>query len=358
MMSESNDGSNNPAPEQTAAVPAEGGGDATDHAVTVDQIHDGSRLDMAVAALVPGVSRSAAQRLIELGEVRVNGRKRPQGYRVVVGATLQVRIPTPPPRTGLIPQTGGELDILYEDDQVLAVAKKPGTVVHPGAGHQSGTLVNQLIASGRTFSIIGGEDRPGLVHRLDKDTSGVILLAKSDAAHSALAKQFKDRTIRKAYLAIVLGAHLPDRGEFRSSFGRRPGDRKQFTGRVSSEREAITEYQTVMRASLCALVVARPRTGRTHQIRVHLAEGGHPIVGDHVYGRAYPRPGSQPEAEVAAMKLISRQALHAWGIRFTHPADGRWIEIIAQPPRDFRIVLDAVFGETWRETLSNVPIDG
>ncbi len=358
MMSESHDGRNNPAPDATEGAPIPGGGEATEHTVTVDPLHDDARLDMAVAALIPGVSRSAAQRLIELGEVRVNGRKRPQGFRVAAGMTLEVRIPTPPPRTGLVPQTGSELDILYEDDHVLAVAKRPGTVVHPGAGHQSGTLVNQLIATGRTFSVIGGEDRPGLVHRLDKDTSGVILLAKSDAAHAILAAQFKDRTIRKAYLAIVLGPHLPDRGEFRSSFGRRPGDRKQFTGRVSSEREAITEYETLLRASLCALVVARPRTGRTHQIRVHLAEGGHPIVGDHVYGRAYPRPGSQPEAEMTALKGITRHALHAWGIRFAHPADGRMIEVIAPPPRDFRVLLDAVFGETWRETLSHVPIDG
>ena len=307
-MANSPEGSNLPAPELTAASPDSPGGLPTTHQVEIDPTRDGMRLDMAIAALVPGVSRSAAQRLVELGEVRLDGRRRPQGFRVTTGALLEVRIPAPPVRTGLVPQAGGDLDILFEDDVVMAIAKRAGTVVHPGAGHQSGTLVNQLIASGRTFSVIGGEDRPGLVHRLDKDTSGVLLLAKSDQAHATLAMQFKDRTIRKAYLALVLGAQIPDRGVFRSSFGRSPGDRKQFTGRVTSEREAITEYQTVLRSSLCALVVARPRTGRTHQIRVHLAEGGHPIVGDRVYGRAYPRPGSTPQAEAASLRMMERHA--------------------------------------------------
>lgn len=326
------------------------GGSGTEHRVIVDPERDGARLDVAVAALVPGVTRSAAQRLVEQGLVRVGGRLRPQGFRVVAGSELTVVVPDPGPRPALTPQVG-DLSILYEDDHVLALDKRAGLVVHPGAGHQSGTLVNLLLASGRSFSTVGGPERPGLVHRLDRDTSGVMLIAKTDRAHEALSAQFKDRTIRKAYLALVLGAAMADSGVIRSSFGRRPGDRKQFTGRVKSDREAVTEVETVLRGSLCALVLARPRTGRTHQIRVHLAEGGHPIVGDHVYGRAYPRPGSRPEAEVAALKTLERHALHAWAIRFRHPESGEFVDVRAPLPRDFRRVLDAVFGTAWAERL-------
>ncbi len=193
----------------------------------------------------------------------------------------------------------GDLDILFEDDHVLAIAKRPGTVVHPGAGHRSGTLVNALLASGRSLSCIGGPERAGLVHRLDRETSGVLLVAKDDRTHEALARQFKDRTVRKAYLALVLGARIPDAGEIATAFGRRPGDRKQFTSRVRQGREAVTEYRTLLRGGLCALLLVWPRTGRTHQIRVHLAERGHPVVGDRVYGRAWPRPGSRPQEEAA-----------------------------------------------------------
>jgi 23S rRNA pseudouridine1911/1915/1917 synthase len=298
---------------------------------------------MCIAARVPGVSRSAAQRLIEAGEVTVDGRKRPQGFRVAVGAVIAVRVPAAPARAQPSPQAG-DLDILFEDEDLLAVNKRPGLVVHPGAGHQSGTLVNQLVATGRSFSVIGGEDRPGLVHRLDRDTSGVLVIAKSDAAHVALAAQFKNREVSKTYLALVLGPRIPDRGVIESDFGRRPGDRKQFTGKVRSGRRAITEYEAVARAELCALVFARPRTGRTHQIRVHLSEHGHPIVGDRIYGRAYPRPGSRPETEAAALRTMTRHALHAFAIRFRHPTSGKPMEIVAPLPRDFRQLLEAVFG--------------
>jgi 23S rRNA pseudouridine1911/1915/1917 synthase len=353
-MAKTPPGSNNG--HEDEAADAGGEEPPVQHRVPVDEARDGMRLDMAVAALVPGVSRSAAQRLIEQVRVRVDGRRRPQGFRVATGMELCVDVPAAAPRTAALAPQASDLDVLFEDEHVMAIAKRPGTVVHPGAGHATGTLVNQLVASGRTFSVVGGEDRPGLVHRLDKDTSGVLLLAKTDAAHAALSAQFRDRTIKKAYLALVLGPHIPDRQVIRSSFGRRPGDRKQFTGRVESDREAVTEIEAVCRGGLCALVVARPRTGRTHQIRVHLAEGGHPIVGDRVYGRAYPKAGSQPATEAEALKGISRQALHAWGIRFRHPVDGRVVEVMAPPPRDFRTVLDAVFGTEWPEALARVAI--
>jgi len=320
------------------------------HRIEVDAAQAGERLDVLIAARLPFLSRSAAQRLIEAQQVLVDGRKRPRGFRVPAGATVQVEVPPEPERPPLESQPG-DLDILFEDDEVMALAKRPGVVVHPGAGHRSGTLVNRLLGSGRTFSTLGGEDRPGLVHRLDKDTSGVLLLAKTDRAHLALSRQFQDRTVRKTYLALVLGAATPDHQVIRSAFGRRPGDRKQFTGRVREGREAVTEVRTVIRGRLCALVLAHPRTGRTHQIRVHLAEAGHPLVGDRVYGRGWPRPGSRPEEEVQAMQRMERQALHAWALRFRHPATGEERTVVAPVPRDLSETLDGLFGDRWRAAL-------
>ena len=320
------------------------------HWIEVDAAQAGERLDVLIAARLPFLSRSAAQRLIEQGQVRVDGRKRPRGFRVPAGATIQVEVPPEPQRPPLEPQPG-DLDILFEDDEVMALAKRPGVVVHPGAGHRSGTLVNRLLASGRAFSTLGGEDRPGLVHRLDKDTSGVLLLAKTDRAHQALSRQFQDRTVRKTYLALVLGSDPPDQQVIRSAFGRRPGDRKQFTGRVREGREAVTEVRTLIRGRLCALVMAHPRTGRTHQIRVHLAEAGHPVVGDRVYGRGWPRAGSRPEEEVEILRHVQRQALHAWSLQFRHPVDGELRTVVAPVPRDLSEALDGLFGDRWRAAL-------
>ena len=318
--------------------------------------HAGDRLDVVTAALVPGVSRSSAQRLIEAGLVLVDGRRRPQGFRLAAGAELSVTIPETPPRPEPAPGTGFDVPVLFEDESVLVIDKRAGLVVHPGAGHRSGTLTDMLRASGRTLSVIGGEDRPGLVHRLDKETSGVMLVAKTDAAHEALARQFKDRTIRKAYLAVVLGPGLPDRGTIASSFGRNPSERKQFTSRVAEGREAVTEFRTLLRGALCAVVLARPRTGRTHQIRVHLAERGHPVVGDRVYGRAYPRPGSRPEAEAEALRRLGRHALHAFAIGFRHPVTGEPIALSAPPPRDIAEVLSVIFGQDWADALPGDPL--
>ena len=153
----------------------------------------------------------------------------------------------------------------------------------------------------------------------------------------------KDRQVDKKYLAVVLGPSIADHGEIVSDFGRRPGDRRQFTGKVSSNRKAITRYETLARTSLVALVVAQPLTGRTHQIRVHLSELGHPIIGDRVYGRAYPRPGSRPESEAASLRQMTRHALHAWSVAFTHPITGQRLEITAPLPRDFKHLITAVF---------------
>ncbi len=316
----------------------------------VDALRAGARLDVAIAALRPVITRSSAQRLIETDAVRVDGRKRPQGFRVPEGSIITITMPDAPPQVHRA-QTG-DLAILAEDDDFLAVNKRPGLVVHPGAGNQSGTLLNILLASGRPLSGLGGPDRAGLVHRLDRETSGVMLVAKTDAAHVALSAQFANRVVQKTYLALVLGTRLPDRGCIRSSFGRRPGDRKQFTGRPGAgTREAITEFEVLGRASLCSLVAVHPRTGRTHQIRVHLSENGYPILGDRVYGRAYPRPGSRPEQEAAILREMKRQALHAWSIRFLHPTTNEPRIVVAPLPADFIRVLVGVFGDGWESLL-------
>jgi len=324
------------------------------HEVAVGEDQEGERLDVLVAAGVPGVSRSAAQRLIKADNVRVNHRRRPQGFRVRAGSVLTVTVPPAQPRS--VPGGGaGDLDILFEDDSLVVVNKPHGMVVHPGAGHRSGTLADRLLASGRALSVIGGEDRAGLVHRLDRDTSGVVLVAKDDQVHEALARQFKERTVRKAYLALVLGISLPRHEVISTQFGRRHGDRKQFTGRVKSGREAVTEYTTLACANLCALVLVHPRTGRTHQIRVHLAERGNPVVGDRTYGRGHPRRGSRPQDEAEALGLLKRQALHALALRFSHPVTGKAQVVTAPLPRDMRTVIESVFSPRWSDDLPDDP---
>lgn len=316
---------------------------------------EGSRLDMAIAARFPLISRSVAQKTVKNQGVLVNGRPKPPGFRLQEGLTVEITLPEAAEHKPVSADTGGgSLDILWEDDYLMIVNKKAGLVVHPGAGHGSGTLVNILLASGRSFSTIGGEDRPGLVHRLDKDTSGVMVIAKDNATHEKLSNQFKDRVIQKTYLAIVLGPRINDRGIIETSFGRRSGDRKQFTGKVLDGKPAITEYETLLRANLCALVAAYPKTGRTHQIRVHLAESGHPVVGDHVYGRSHPKRGSLPGSEVEALENMKRHALHAWRIEFVHPATGAQISVKAPLPGDFRRTLDGLFGDEWLEMLEKI----
>lgn len=325
----------------------------------VSENQKGERLDVFIASSNIGLTRSAAQRAIKEGLVTVSGVRRPQGYRLKGGEEVKILLPQKEEKDqgleGLVGPQREELPILYEDPYLLAVAKRPGLVVHPGAGHRTGTLVSLLLASGRRLSTIGGPERAGLVHRLDKETSGVLLVAKDDWTHAELARQFKERLVSKAYLALVLGAHIKDSGTIKTFYGRRPSDRRQFTSRVKSEREAITEYRTLARASLCALVLARPLTGRTHQIRVHLAEHGHPVVGDHVYGRAYPRKGSEPEREVEVLRTIGRTALHAWALLFVHPKTGQKMRLFAPVPSDLEEAFSALFGNDWTKLLPKDP---
>ncbi len=283
------------------------------------------RLDVFVARRMPGLTRSRVRRLIEDGLVLVGGRAYQQAARLERGQ--QVSVTVPPPADGAALPEAIPLDVLYEDADVLDVNKPVGMTVHPAPAHPSATLVNAVLAHSRDLSGIGGVLRPGIVHRLDRETSGIILIAKNDAAHRSISAQLKDRSVNKVYLALVEGTPKPQAGVVDAPIARDPRNRRRMAV-VESGRDAATEYRVVERLRGASLVEARPKTGRTHQIRVHLAAIGHPLVGDRLYGHA--------------SSLIGRQALHAWRIAFTHPRTGERMEIEAPPPLDLQLAIDAL----------------
>ncbi len=287
---------------------------------------DGERLDRLVSDRLPSLSRAVVQRLIEEGNILVNGRERKASYRVQTGESISVHVPPPEPaaaRPEAIP-----LDIVYEDENVLVVNKPAGMVVHPAAGHPGGTLVNAVLAHAPDVQI-GGKERPGIVHRLDADTSGLIVVAKNDHTLQFLQEQFKQRRVHKQYLALVEGHVAPPRGRIIAPIGRDPKRRQRMAVVTSGgrAREAVTVYGTLSVLDGYTLVEAEPQTGRTHQIRVHFAFMGFPIVGDVVYGKKKNRLG------------LTRQFLHAWRLAFTLPG-GRAAEFTAPLPEDLRAVLD------------------
>jgi 23S rRNA pseudouridine1911/1915/1917 synthase len=272
----------------------------------------GERLDVFVARRMPSLTRSRVQRLIDDGAVVVTGERAKASLRLEAGQRVAVDVPAPTPARAA-PEAIA-LDVIYEDADVLAVNKPAGMTVHPAPSLHSGTLVNAILAHCDDLSGIGGVLRPGIVHRLDRDTSGVILVAKNDAAHQALARQLKARTMEKAYIALVEGTPKPVKGVVDAPIARDPA-RRQRMAIVSGGREAVTAYKVVERFNGVSLVEARPKTGRTHQIRVHLAAIGHPIVGDRVYGKRSP--------------LVARQFLHAARIVFEHPSTGECMTLEA-----------------------------
>ncbi|MCX6018520.1 MAG: RluA family pseudouridine synthase [Chloroflexi bacterium] len=299
----------------------------SEHRLTVRRT---ARLDKALPALLPELSRSAAQRLIEAGHVRVNGVARGAGDAVAAGDVIDVYVPPPPsviPLPEVLPLT-----ILYEDDDVIAIDKPAGLVVHPGAGNASGTLVNALLHHAPDVADVGDEQRPGIVHRLDKETSGVMLVAKTSTAHAALQEQFRLRRIRKTYLALCIGNVQPARGVINKPIARDPSNRQRMAV-VPGGREAVTEFVVTERMQIegrpYSLVRAYPRTGRTHQIRVHFASIGFPIVGDLLYGAG---------RDLLSKRIAPRHLLHASEIRFRLPATGEERALYAPLPEDMRVL--------------------
>ncbi|HBA89901.1 MAG TPA: RluA family pseudouridine synthase [Geobacter sp.] len=290
------------------------------------------RLDSFISRSVPEITRSAALRLIETGFATVNGQKQKPALKLKGGEGISIIVPPPVPAE---PQPEEiPIEVLYEDPEVVVVNKGAGMVVHPGAGNPEGTLVNALLAHCKDLSGIGGELRPGIVHRIDKDTSGTLVVAKSDRAHNALAEQFKEHTIKRVYLALVYGSPKEDKGRIESIIGRHPTDRKKMSGKARHGKEAVTHWRVLARYPGITLIRLKLETGRTHQIRVHMSEAGHPLVADEVYGGGGRLSGVQDPVLKQMIKSMGRQALHAKTLGFLHPVSGKYLEFDTELPPD------------------------
>ncbi len=287
----------------------------------------GERLDAFLARCVEGLSRSAAQKLIEEGQVTCNGRPGKKNDKLNIGDAVEYTIPEP--KEVDIVAREMPLDIVYEDEDVLVINKPKGLVVHPAPGHQEDTLVNGLLyAMGDGLSGINGELRPGIVHRIDKDTSGLLAVAKNDLAHTVLASQLKDHSMHRVYEVIVCGSFREDSGTVDAPIGRHPSDRKKMCVTARNSRNAVTHWEVVRRYRGYTHIRCKLETGRTHQIRVHMAHIGHPILGDMVYGHKKPELGQDS------------QCLHAGTLCFAHPRDGRPVMVFAPLPAYFLQVLE------------------
>ncbi|MCP4693713.1 MAG: RluA family pseudouridine synthase [Desulfobacterales bacterium] len=296
----------------------------------------GDRLDSVTASRVSGLSRSLAASLIKKGAVRVEGDARKPGYRVRTGDRIYAVIPEPEPAAAA-PEPM-DLNILHEDRCIIVIDKPPGMVVHPGPGHRRGVLVNGLMHHCPQIAMVGDETRPGVVHRLDKDTSGVLIAAKTNAAHRHLTRQFKARTIRKNYIALIYGETLSTTGVITLPIGRDPFNRKRMSVNSPTGRASETRWEVIERLNGAALIDVDLRTGRTHQIRVHCAAMGRPVVGDAVYGRRRKMRGASP-ADADPLARAPRQMLHARRIQFQHPGDGETVVFEAAMPRDMKDLL-------------------
>ena len=287
----------------------------------------GERLDAFLARSVPELTRSAAQKLLESGCVTLNGKKAKKNDRTNPGDEICVEIPEPQEVDIVAKEI--PLEIVYEDEDVIVINKPKGLVVHPAAGHQDDTLVNGLLfAKAGELSGINGELRPGIVHRIDKDTSGLLAVAKNDLAHTVLASQLKDHSMARTYEAIVCGSFKEDEGTVDAPIGRHPTDRKKMCVTARNSKNAVTHWEVVNRYRGYTHIRCRLETGRTHQIRVHMAHIGHPILGDTVYGHKKTELGQDS------------QCLHAGTLCFAHPRDGHLVIVHAELPEYFQEVLE------------------
>ena len=292
----------------------------------------GKRLDAWLSEQEPDLSRSRIQSLIRAGSILLNGCPTKPSQKLV--REMAVRVDVPPPVSSELVPEDIPLDVLYEDADVVVLNKPAGLVVHPAAGHASGTLVNALLAHCPDLAGIGGEKRPGIVHRLDRDTTGVMVVAKNELAMHGLVSQFRQRQVEKEYLALVWGRLAPTSGRVETPIGRNPHNRKTMSATSGSGRLAITTYQTIELFRDTSLVTVRIETGRTHQIRVHMAFLGHSVVGDPQYGRQ--------RYQVLPISVPTRQMLHAIRLGLNHPRTGERLIIEAPVPDDMRVLLETL----------------
>ena len=313
--------------------------------LTVEAEYEGARLDNFLTALLPELSRSQVQRLIKDG--RVTGPGTSVRASTAVHAAQVFTLDLPPP-TEAVPQAEPlPIRIIYQDEHLVVLDKPAGMVVHPGAGHSSGTLVNALLHHVTDLSGIGGELRPGIVHRLDRGTSGVMVVAKSDRAHQELSRQFADREVDKEYIALVWGVVQAGK-RIDAAIGRDPSQRQKMSTRARRARQAVTRVTAAHHFKGASLLKVAIATGRTHQIRVHLSAIGHPIVGDPTYGGLHRRTPSN----LRAVQRLERPFLHAAKLAFTHPADGRRVEFESPLPEDLKAVVDDIEA---RESMGEEP---
>ena len=292
--------------------------------------YQGHRLDAWLSQQHPAHSRARWQELIKSGHVTIAGQPRKPNYSIQPGDLVDVVIP-PAREVDLIAQEIA-LDILFEDEDLIVINKPPGLVVHPAPGHDSGTLVNALLHHCHDLAGIGGDKRPGIVHRLDRDTSGVLVVAKNDTSMNSLAAQFKERTTRKEYVAVVWGKPSPAAGTIKTTIGRDPVHRQKMSTRSTAGRDAVSHYRLEKWLGPVSLVSIAIETGRTHQIRVHMAHINNPVVGDPVYGRKRPEPLPVP---------VTRQLLHAHRLTLKHPRKANSMTFEAPVPEDMTRLLDA-----------------
>jgi len=296
-----------------------------------------SRVDHFLCREMPGESRANIQRLIENGHVLVDGSTVKPSHKLKGGELLEVEIPEPQPAQPQAEQI--PLEVLYEDSDLIVINKEAGMVVHPGPGTASGTLVNALLAHCTDLSGIGGELRPGIVHRLDKGTSGVLVVAKNDRSHQALSAQFSVHSVKRIYQALIYGTPQEDSGKIEGIIGRHPTERLRLSGKAKHGKNAVTRWRVRERYNRVSLVELRLETGRTHQIRVHLTEAGFPLLGDPLYPDGG-RINNIPDTQLRGMiNRLGRQALHARCLGFIHPTSGEYLEFTVEPPQDMQELL-------------------